>query len=99
MINRKALIGQLTHTINMMKSHDTMTIACDGHFIKILEMARDCLKKDEPQEIDIEGGGTTWWFVCPECHGAIDRRDHYCKNCGQAVIYMGGKTEKREGTK
>ena len=23
--------------------------------------------------------------VRPECHGAIDRADHFCKHCGQAV--------------
>ena len=39
----------------------------------------------KPQQIEMEGGGSTWWYVCPECHGAIDRQDHFCRHCGQAV--------------
>lgn len=38
-----------------------------------------------PAEIETEGGGTTWWNVCPECHGAVDSSDHFCRHCGQAV--------------
>jgi len=40
-------------------------------------------------EIEIEGGGSSWsswWYVCPVCHTAIDRKDNYCRECGQAVI-------------
>ena len=85
MKNRTALLSQLTHTINMMKSHATMTIACDGSFIKMMEETREHLKREKPQKIEIEGGGHSWWYVCPECHGAIDRDDHFCKHCGQAV--------------
>lgn len=43
------------------------------------------LKKQVPQEMEREGGGRSWWFVCPECHGEIDCSDHYCRHCGQAV--------------
>ena len=85
MKDRKALLSQLTHTINMMKTHDVMTIACDGPIIKMLEETRDCLKREKPKQIEIEGGGSSWWFVCPECHGAIDKGDRFCRHCGQAV--------------
>ena len=48
-----------------------------------------CIKEQKdrtiPQEIEIEGGGTVWWFVCPECHGAVDQKDSFCKSCGQAL--------------
>ena len=43
------------------------------------------MKKQVPQEMELEGGGSSWWYVCPECHGAIDRADRFCKHCGQAV--------------
>ena len=43
------------------------------------------LKRNIPQEMEIEGGNTTYWNVCPECHGAIDKKDHFCRHCGQAV--------------
>ena len=38
-----------------------------------------------PKQAEIEGGGSTWWYVCPECHGNIDRNDSFCRHCGQAV--------------
>lgn len=52
---------------------------------EVAKKAAQELKKQIPQEIEMEGGGSTWWYVCPECHGAIDSRDHYCRHCGQAV--------------
>ena len=42
------------------------------------------LEKVKPKEMEIEGG-VTWWYVCPECHGAIDKADSFCRHCGQAV--------------
>ena len=47
--------------------------------------AAEALRRNIPQEMETEGGGSSWWYVCPECHGAIDRADHFCKHCGQAV--------------
>lgn len=38
-----------------------------------------------PVEIELEGGGTTWWYVCEDCHGAVDKSDLYCKHCGRPV--------------
>ena len=52
---------------------------------QICERAVNELARNKPQEIEIEGGGHSWWYVCPECHGAIDRSDHFCRHCGQAV--------------
>ena len=50
----------------------------------LLSAAAD-LEAKQPKEMEIEGGGTRWWYVCPECHGAIDIQDHFCRHCGQAV--------------
>lgn len=38
-----------------------------------------------PAEIELEGGGITWWYVCGECHGAIDENDLFCRHCGRPV--------------
>lgn len=38
-------------------------------------------------EIEIEGGGHTWWHVCPNCHGSVDKHDLYCKHCGGAITW------------
>ena len=48
------------------------------------DIMRDALEalKGKKVEAEIEGGGSTWWYVCSECHGAIDTNDKYCKHCG-----------------
>ena len=54
----------------------------------LMEKAIGGLKRNIPQEMETEGGGSSWsswWYVCPECHGAIDSQDHFCRHCGQAV--------------
>lgn len=30
----------------------------------------------------IEGGPESWYYVCDECHTAIDRKDKFCRECG-----------------
>lgn len=35
---------------------------------------------------EIEGGGSTWWYVCEECHTAVDSGDQYCRHCGGLFI-------------
>lgn len=39
----------------------------------------------EPVPAEIEGGGSTWWNVCGECHTAIDTRDKFCRECGRRI--------------
>lgn len=38
-----------------------------------------------PAEAELEGGGSTWWHVCGECHGPIDYSDRFCRHCGRPV--------------
>ncbi|MBO7709476.1 MAG: hypothetical protein J6S83_03345 [Lachnospiraceae bacterium] len=45
----------------------------------------EIVRQMSPKPIEIEGGETTWWYVCPECHGAVDNGDHFCRHCGQAI--------------
>jgi hypothetical protein len=64
----------------------------DSKWVYILrEEAKTCLELAEaeivaiaePVEKEIEGGGSTWWYVCSECHGTVDNSDKYCKHCGR----------------
>ena len=43
------------------------------------------LNEQDPVETELEGGGSSWWYVCGDCHGAIDQRDNYCKHCGRRI--------------
>ena len=57
-------------------------------FLKMADLMQKAMKelrRNIPREMETEGGESTWWYVCPECHGAIDHRDRFCRHCGQAV--------------
>ncbi|MBQ1792887.1 MAG: hypothetical protein II008_22155 [Oscillospiraceae bacterium] len=41
--------------------------------------------QQDPVEAELEGGGHTWWYVCGECHTAIDTRDKFCRECGRRI--------------
>lgn len=64
----------------------------DSKWVYILkEEAETCLELAdaelitcaEPVETEVEGGGSSWWYVCEECHGPVDRSDNYCRHCGR----------------
>ena len=43
---------------------------------------------EKTAEAEIEGDGrNVWWFVCGECHTAIDEKDKYCRECGRRLIW------------
>jgi len=52
---------------------------------RLKEDALALLKEQDPVETELEGGGSSWWYVCGECHGAIDQNDNYCKHCGRRI--------------
>ena len=41
--------------------------------------------------VEIEGGGWTWWYVCSECHGAIDPGVDICPHCKHKLDWSGIK--------
>ncbi len=51
----------------------------------LMKRAAEALGRNIPQEKETEGGGSTWFLVCPECHGAVDPKDNFCRCCGQAL--------------
>ena len=56
-------------------------------FISTLSKCLKMAKEQKPVEAELEGGGSTWWYVCGECHGEIGRGDAYCKHCGRRQIW------------
>lgn len=51
------------------------------------DMAAKLLEKHIPMPAEIEGGGSTWFYVCGECHGSINYHDSFCRHCGNAVSW------------
>ena len=51
----------------------------------------ELMKRLTPEEIEREGGGSSWWYVCPECHGSVDAGDRFCKHCVQALTNGSGR--------
>ena len=49
--------------------------------------AEEALKREIPEEAEIEGDKNGHFWVCPECHGTIGHRDHYCKHCGKKITW------------
>lgn len=43
----------------------------------------ELLKAQEPVDMEIEGGGHSWWYVCEECRGSVDTSDRFCRHCGR----------------
>ena len=66
----------------------------DSKWVYILEKeAETCLELadaeivavSEPVETEMEGGGSSWYRVCGECHGVVGDYDLYCKHCGRKL--------------
>ena len=43
----------------------------------------------KPVLVDIEGDRWTWWYVCEECHGAVDWKDKTCPHCKSPLDWSG----------
>ena len=50
----------------------------------ILAAAQETLISD-PVHPEIEGGGSSWWYVCSECRNQIRQSDRFCRECGRRI--------------
>lgn len=51
------------------------------------EMAAQMLRTQIDVPAEIEGGGSTLFYVCGVCHGRIDSKDRFCIHCGNAISW------------
>ena len=54
-------------------------------FSEVLKAAAEDLESRLPVPAEIEGGDRCWFYVCGNCHTAINPRDVYCRVCGRKV--------------
>ena len=74
--------------VKRLKSQIAEAREVDGDFAYItVGDAKRILKLLEREQVkpEIEGGGCSWWYVCSECHGAIDSHDRFCRHCGGEI--------------
>lgn len=61
--------------------------------------AAEELKRSVPAEAEYEGDArSSWWYVCPECHGGVIRDQRFCQNCGQKLQWSELKINNKEGS-
>ena len=46
-------------------------------------------------EAELEGGGSTWFYVCGECHGAVNYQAETCPHCGAILGWDGFELPKQ----
>lgn len=49
------------------------------------EACRKAAQRETPERPELEGGGAMWFFVCGDCHGALESHDLYCRHCGRRL--------------
>lgn len=87
MMDSEKVIGHLNDCMEASRRDNTWVFVRKD----IVEDAIVLLKEQEPVEPELEGGGSSWWHVCGECHGTIDDSDNFCRHCGRRI-----KHEKKE---
>lgn len=88
MIDREKTIDNLEQQIRWIRDIECHKFAGWLHAVMAMEDAIRLLKEQEPVEPEMEGGGSegsSWWFVCSECHTNIGPYDHYCRECGRKI--------------
>ena len=54
---------------------------------ELMKEAAEDEKKRTPVRAELEGGGSTWWNVCGDCHTTISTGDKFCRQCGRPLIW------------
>jgi ribosomal protein L40E len=49
-----------------------------------------------PAEAEIEGDRYIWWYVCGECHSAINWKDEECRECKRPISWAGLELKRAE---
>lgn len=92
MIDRDKVTDALRNCINKPRCQDCPWEECSyeheefklpkGLVMDIL----DLLKGRKKVRMLIEGGGSSWWYVCEECQTAVDKKDKFCRQCGGEFV-------------
>lgn len=93
------VIRQITYIIRDCPEYGLMP----GYCILAIQSASWDMFKDGPKavldeedpdnwpeaEVFPEGGGSTWWYVCDECHGTVNPGQKVCLQCKRRLNWKG----------
>jgi hypothetical protein len=54
---------------------------------ELMKTAAEVLGRQMPVPAELDGGGHSWWYVCGDCHGQINRKDSFCRHCGRWITW------------
>ena len=79
--------------------HDGLVYLRDDEAKTLLDMFKgwqqERLMKAVPAEYEGDAR-STWWYVCGECHGPINKPDLFCRHCGNRIDWEGFLPEEDE---
>lgn len=89
---------RIERLIKHLKTQIAVSEGMGADFVYITkDEAKKCLELAEAQDTlfmspvhaEVEGGGSTWWYVCGECHSQLNPSDKYCNQCGRKITWEG----------
>ena len=72
---------QIIEALSSEKEEKDLTIRMSVQFRD--EVIRDLM----PEPAEWEGGGSNWFYVCPECHVHIKQGTRFCMSCGKEILW------------
>ena len=83
--DREKVISELDTQIRWIEDIDAHKFPGWCGATMAMRYAMMLLKEQDPGPAELEGGGSSWWWVCGECHGQISKGDRYCRHCGHGI--------------
>lgn len=84
MLTKKEILNGLQCMAGLMKRNGEIRIGDSDIFRRVIIEAYEMLK---PEQAEMEGGGSSWWYVCPECHVNTKYGTQFCQSCGKEIIW------------
>ena len=72
---------QIIEALSSAKEEKDQTIRMSVQFRD--EVIRELM----PEPAEWEGGGSNWFYVCPECHVNIKQGTRFCMSCGKEILW------------
>ena len=81
----------IVHFAAIMNWRDNFSLYRGNYLKEYKEMTwEEALRRHElnrAEEPEMEGGGSSWWYACPECHGAVDPKEKRCRHCNKKILW------------